>query len=82
MSGIDKKGRLAEDPFTYQLAKNGSLLISHEGKMVVAVKGKDAERLSAKLTSAAGDSQQVQLLLAKATGNFKRGNEKTGKPEW
>lgn len=76
MSGIDQRGRLREEPFAYQLTKSGTILISYEGKQVVMLKGKDAERLSAKLAAATGDTEQVQMLLAKATGNFKRGNEK------
>lgn len=79
MSGVDQRGRLEEEPFAYQLNKSGSILISYEGKRVVILKGKDAERLSAKLAAATGDTKQVQMLLAKATGNFKRGNEKSGK---
>ncbi len=79
MSGIDQRGRLELEPFAYQLTKSGSILINYEGKQVVMLKGKDAERLSAKLASATGDTEQVQMLLAKATGNFKRGNEKNGK---
>ncbi|WP_033541309.1 hypothetical protein [Planococcus sp. CAU13] len=79
MSEIDKKGRLDEEPFTYQLAKSGTVLIAYEGKTVVILKGKEAERLSGKLSVAAGDVKQEQLLLAKATGNFKRGNERMGK---
>lgn len=79
MGGIDKKGRLDEEPFSYQLTKNDTVLISYEGRQVVVLKGKDAERLSAKLAAATGDAKQEQLLLAKATGNFKRGNEKNAK---
>ncbi|EGA88339.1 hypothetical protein GPDM_15804 [Planococcus donghaensis MPA1U2] len=79
MSKIDQRGRLEEEPFTYLLTKNGSILISYQGKQVVMLKGKDAEQLSVKLTAAMGDARQLQILLAKATGNFKRGNEKNGK---
>lgn len=79
MSEIDKRGRLDEEPFAYQLAKSGTVLIAYEGKTVVTLKGKEAERLSGKLSAAAGDVKQEQLLLAKATGNFKRGNERIGK---
>lgn len=79
MSEIDKNGRLDEEPFAYQLAKSGTVLIAYEGRAVVTLKGKEAERLSAKLLSAEGDSKKEQLLLAKATGNFKRGNERAGK---
>ena len=79
MSGIDKRNRLDEEPFAYQITKNSTVLISYEGKKIMIVKGKDAERLSAKLAAAEGDKKQVQLVLAKATGNFKHGNEKMGK---
>ena len=82
MTGIDKNGRLDEEPFAYQLTKNHTVLISYEGKTVVTLKGKEAEQLSAKLAAATGNHKQEQLLLAKATGNFKRGNEKSGKPKW
>lgn len=79
MSGIDKRNRLDEELFTYQLTKNSTVMISYEGKRIMVVKGKDAERLSAKLAAAEGDTKKVQLALAKVTGNFKRGNEKTAK---
>lgn len=79
MGGIDKKGRLDEEPFAYQPTKNDTVLISYEGRQVVVLKGKDAERLSAKLARVTGDTKEEQLLLAKATGNFKRGNEKNAK---
>ncbi|ANU24837.1 hypothetical protein BCM40_08160 [Planococcus donghaensis] len=79
MSKIDQRGRLEEEPFAYLLTKNGSILINYQGKQVVMLKGKDAEQLSAKLTAVKGDAKQLQILLAKATGNFKRGNEKNGK---
>lgn len=79
MSKIDQRGRLEKEPFTYLQTKNGSILISYQGKQVVMLKGKDAEQLSAKLSVAKADTRQLQILLAKATGNFKRGNEKNGK---
>jgi hypothetical protein len=41
---------------------------------VVALKGARADKLIAGLTGM--DSEQQQLTLAKATGNFKRGNER------
>lgn len=79
MDELDKRNRLDEQPFAFQLTKNGTVLISYEGKNIMTVKGKDADRLSAKLIAAEGDEKKVQLVLAKVTGNFKRGNEKLGK---
>jgi hypothetical protein len=63
--------------FSYAVVKNGSVMVSHNGRHVVTVAGREAERLTARL--AAADDDGVQLLLAKATRNFKRGNERVGR---
>jgi hypothetical protein len=48
-------------------------------KQIKIVKDKEAERLIAKIQEVEDNMTEVQLLLAKITGNFKRGNEKLGK---
>nr|WP_276523249.1 hypothetical protein [Lysinibacillus fusiformis] len=58
--------------------KKGTVAIYYEGKQIKVVKEKEAERL-AKIHEAEQQTIEVQLLLAKMTGNFKRGNEKFGK---
>lgn len=65
---------LAHEPFAYTVTKDGRVRIAFEGQVVTVVAGRDAERLSAKL--AATDGPGIQQLLARATGNFKRGNER------
>jgi hypothetical protein len=79
MSEIDKRNRLSEEPFTYQITKKGMVLIHYGGKQIKIVKDKEAERLIARINEVKGNMTEVQLLLAKITGNFKRGNEKLGK---
>ncbi len=79
MSGIDKRNRLNEEPFTYEITKKGTVAIYYEGKQIKVVKENEAERLLAKIHEAEQQTIEVQLLLAKMTGNFKRGNEKLGK---
>ncbi|HAM82263.1 hypothetical protein [Ornithinibacillus bavariensis] len=79
MSEIDKRNRLGEEPFTYQTTKKGTVIISYEGKQIKIVKDAEAERLIAKIKEVEDNAIEVQLLLAKITGNFKRGNEKMGK---
>ncbi len=79
MSEIDKRNRLSEEPFTYQITKKGTVVIQYEGKQIKIVKEKEAERLIARIKEAEDNVTAVQLLLAKITGNFKRGNEKVGK---
>jgi hypothetical protein len=66
--------RLDEQPFAYQVRKDGSIAVSHGGRVVSVIAGREAERLLVKLSSAS--AQDVQLALAKITGNFKRGNER------
>jgi hypothetical protein len=67
-----------DDPFDYRVTKSGQVLISRGGRQVVTVAGARAARLIATLDSASstGDEEAVQLALAKATGNYKRGNER------
>ncbi len=78
MSDIDKRNRLSEEPFDFQITKKGTVVIYYEGKQIKIVKDQ-AERLIAKIKEVEDNKTAVQLLLAKITGNFKRGNEKFGK---
>jgi len=74
MSEIDKRGKLAEHPFTFQTTKDGKVFIHWQGKLVTTLRGKAAEKF---LKSMAGaDPAQAQLLMARITGHFKHGNEK------
>ena len=77
MSNIDKKGVLVDDYFTYRITKDKKVFISCEGKQVVTLSGKKAEKFIIKIQPLEG--VEAQLALAKVTGNFKRGNEKMGK---
>ena len=65
---------MAPAPFTYRTTKDGRVLVAFRGRHVVTVAGRRADRLAAAL--AAADGEQEQLLLARATGNFQRGNER------
>jgi hypothetical protein len=75
MSNIDKRKRLEEEVFTYRITKNNMVFIEYHGKQVTTLKGKEADKIIKKIEQAATDLE-VQLILAKVTGNFKRGNEK------
>ncbi|OAT85072.1 hypothetical protein A6P54_19710 [Bacillus sp. MKU004] len=74
MSNIDKRNRLEESPFTYREMKNGMVFIDYEGKQVKILKGKEADKFI-KRVKMAGSEKEKQLVMAKITGNFKRGNE-------
>ncbi len=60
--------------FAYRVTRDGRVLISWRGRLVTTVAGAAAARLRVRLADAG--PQDVQLALAKATGNFKRGNER------
>ncbi len=63
--------------FTYQVLKNGSVQIMRHGRPAMTVGGRDAVKLQNKCANAEG--ADLQLLLARASGQFKFGNEKAAK---
>ncbi|MFD2446871.1 hypothetical protein ACFSO7_23300 [Bacillus sp. CGMCC 1.16607] len=75
MNNIDKRNRLDEEPFSYRVTKDNTVFLDYFGKQVKILKGKEAEKFLKKI-NAATDEREVQLILAKVTGNFKRGNER------
>ena len=75
---IDARSRLDDDPFSHRTTKSGQVLVSHGGRRVAVVGGEKAHRLVARL-AAAGSEEERQLLLAKATGNYRHGNERTNR---
>ncbi len=71
----DRRGMLLkEQPFTFRQRGDGSVAILWKGRRVQVLTGKLAENFLAAAPECTG--QELQLLMAKATGNFKRGNEK------
>jgi len=60
--------------FGATVTKDERVLVSWEGRTVVTVAGAPGRRLAERLASAPEEARQ--LLLARATGNFERGNER------
>ncbi len=77
MNNIDKRNRLQEECFSYRVSKDNKVFIFWHEKQVMILKGKDSEKFLAKIEKA--DTIESQLIMAKITGNFKHGNEKTNK---
>ncbi len=75
MDSIDKRNRLDEEPFSYRVSKDGKVFISYFGKHITTFQGKEAEKLLSRIEGVEG-IKDAQLVMAKATGNFKRGNER------
>ena len=61
--------------FSAVVTRDERVLVSHDGRQVVALAGADPRKVIRKLEGAATDEDE-QLVLAKASGNFKRGNER------
>jgi hypothetical protein len=59
--------------FSYRATKDGRVLISWNGRVVVTLAGDDAAAFRARVDGL--DARSAQLLMAARTGNFKRGNE-------
>lgn len=73
MDEIDKRNLLDNEVFTYQVSKEGKVFIYWRGKQVKVLKGKEAQVFIGKIKDL--DHKGAQLVMAKVTGNFKRGNE-------
>jgi len=65
---------MGHEIFDYQITKTGVVRIFWEGRCVVSLGGSRGRALAAELEDA--DEDHVQHLLQRATGNFKRGNER------
>ena len=62
-------------PFTALVTRDERVLVTRKGRMIATIAGRPAERLADALVHAP-DEPARQLLLARATGNYKRGNER------
>lgn len=79
MTPVDQRDILDEEPFDYKELKDNKVQIYWNNKPVMLVKGSAAQKLLMKLEKVSG--KEIQLTLAKITGNFKRGNEKSLKKD-
>ncbi len=64
---------LADDPFAYRITQDQRVLVSRGGRQVAVVAGSRAVRLIGALGR---DDDADQQLLARVTGNYRRGNER------
>ncbi|MBJ8103684.1 MULTISPECIES: hypothetical protein [Bacillus cereus group] len=75
MKKTDKRNRLDDMMFHYRVTKNDTVLIEYYGKQIMFLKGNEADKFSNKINRA-NNEKEKQLIMAKITGNFKRGNER------
>jgi hypothetical protein len=76
MKNIDKRNRLDESPFSYRVSKDNTVFLDYENRQVKILKGKEANKFLERV-EAAEDDKARQLIMAKVTGNFRRGNERS-----
>ena len=62
------------DGFTYRVRKNGDIELHHHGRPAGVLRGPSATRF---LTDV--EHQDPQELMARLTGNYRHGNERTAK---
>lgn len=63
-----------ERQFTYQIVANGDVRIFHGGALATTLRGPAATKFLGKAEGASDQTQQQ--LMARLTGNYKRGNER------
>ena len=74
MGNVDKRNRLDEEVFAFRLGKDGRVVITWYDKAVKTLVGAEAARFLQRIEGLEG--KEAQLVMAKVTGNFKRGNER------
>ena len=60
--------------FSYRTRKSGEVHVLHRGVAASVLRGSAAEEFLAEVTSAS--PEEAQQLMARVTGNYKRGNER------
>jgi len=60
--------------FTFRVRKNQEVEVLHHGRLASTLRGFDAANFLAEVTASSDDD--AQQLMARITGNYKRGNER------
>jgi hypothetical protein len=71
----ERRGPLEDAPFAFRTSADGKVFISWYGKQVMTLKGTKASAFLRRIEGLGGPARQIAM--AKVTGNFKRGNERT-----
>ena len=75
--GDESNSTLEEGFFEYQVTKDNKVFIYWYNKLVTTLTGKQAQKFLAQINGLTDVDEQ--LVMARFTGNFKRGNEREGK---
>lgn len=69
-----RRTSIDDGAFAYATRKDGTVVISHHGRPVTTLRDKQAARFMDRIDGL--ENREAQLLMARVTGNFKRGNER------
>ncbi len=64
--------------FEYDVRRDGEVVITHHGKRATVLRGPRAVEFVDEVETAP-DESSAQLVMARWTGNYKRGNERTAR---
>jgi len=67
----------APEGFTYRATRDGTVFISHHGRMVTTLRGAAAAKFVQRVERA--DELEAQHLMARATGHYSHGNKPGGR---
>ncbi len=73
VSVVTSPDPLADEPFSWFARADGAIVIRYHQAPVTLLRGRAADRFATRIALA--DDPGAQQLMARATGNFKRGNE-------
>ena len=74
MKAVDKRNKFEEEIFSYKKGKDDKVFIYWYNQQVMILKNKMAQKFIKQIEGL--DDENKQLVMAKITGNFKRGNER------
>ena len=76
MKATDKCNKFERGVFSCQKSKDGKVFIYWYTRQVMVLKNRKAQKFIERTDGL--DDRETQLVMAKMTGNFKRGNERKG----
>ncbi|MGI8669201.1 MAG: hypothetical protein ACR2J3_05040 [Aridibacter sp.] len=77
MVNQNSQNALEQEPFSFRQYKNGKISIYWNDREVMFLTGKKADKFFSQMEDAS--DIEAQMIMAKITGNFKRGNEREAK---
>lgn len=69
---------IGDDPFAFRATAGGEVRIERGGRVVAVLRGASAAAFLRKVDGASDDERQHAM--ARATGNYRRGNERAAGP--